>query len=203
MVKRLRVRAVERSSTELNKILVQVLEENGVEPWSYSLEGFRDERQCMEPDGKNWVVYYGERGRKRRCKTFPVQKEAAQELVERLGRTEEQRAGLQASMERLWQPIKVVPYIVKESSYTAKAAVLPDVASPVAIIPVNENNARKEMKLAMAKMRCAMLRADHPYSRSTKKAARRAAKRMLANKLKQKEKEEKLKTQIHTFGLKG
>ena len=200
---RLRMTAVVRSSAELNQILTQILEENGVEPWEYSLDGYEDERQCLECDDGNWAVYFAERGQKRRYKTFESHKDAAQELLKRLGRDETQRAGLTASMERLWQPVKIMPSVGKDEMVRVAMGIEPIAAKPVVVIPVDGSFAGKNMKIAVAKTQAAMLNASHPYSRRAGKAARQAAKKFLAKKLKQKEKEEKLNTQIHTFGLKG
>ncbi len=199
MVKRLRMTAVKRDSAELNQILVRVLEENGVESWAYSLGGYRDERQCMEPDGENWVVYFGERGRKRRCKTFPTQKDAAMELLNRVSRTETQQAGLQASMERLWKTTKVVP--AKDETLHFEAILEPYAATPVVLLPKDKE--QQDMKVALLKARLAMLNRDSYRTAAAKTAAGRFAAKAISKKLKPKEKNAKTVKRIETFGFKG
>lgn len=184
-----------RDSTELNQILVRILEENGVASWEYSLEGYRDERQCMELDGENWVVYFGERGRKRRCKTFPTQKDAAAELVRRLGRTETQQAGLQASMERLWKPMKFVPdgdVIRFENLGDWEVAAVFDVTL-----------SETDQKVALLKARLAQLDNSVLRTGSVRKAGKVGMTHTFARKMKQKEKAAKMPKRIETFGFKG
>lgn len=72
-------------------ILRRILQSNGIEEWAYSFDGYNDERQCMECDEDGWKVYFGERGKEKRCKLFDSQQEAGEALLRRLGQDEKQR----------------------------------------------------------------------------------------------------------------
>lgn len=196
MVKRLRMTAVKRDSAELNQILIRVMEENGVKPWEYSLDGYQDERLCLEPDGENWQVYFGERGKKRRCKVFPSQQEAAAELVKRLGRTEPQQAGLQASMERLWKPTKIV-YNVEEA---IRYEYLRDLDAAAVFGPALTDT---NQEVALLKSRLAKL--DHVGLRAgaVRSVGKVKTTHMLSHKRKTKEKTAKMPKRIEMFGFKG
>ena len=194
MVKRLRATTVQRNSAELNQILVRVMEENGVESWAYSLDGYRDERQCMEPDGDGWQVYFGERGRKRRCKTFPTQKEAARELVTRLGRTEKQREDLQISLEKQWKPITVV-------SEEIMTEFRPEMIAAATVV-FNVNGAAGDEKCSLLKRRL-LMGVSSNQMRASKSASRLLPVKKAWKKSIPKESDIKTVRQAEIFGFKG
>lgn len=108
------MRAVKRSAEEQNQLLARILKENGVADWEYSLDGFTDDRMCMEQDETGWIVYFAERGMECRCEHFDSQKDAARELVTRLGREEEQRARMLGQLDSRWRDYKIVRAIPQE-----------------------------------------------------------------------------------------
>ena len=76
----------------ITDILRRILQSNGIDEWAYSFDGYNDERQCMECDENGWKVYFGERGKEKRCKSFDSQQEAGRALLRRLGQDEKHRA---------------------------------------------------------------------------------------------------------------
>ena len=191
---RLKWNAVVRSNTELNKILVQILEENGVERWEYSLDGYEDERHCIEKADGNWQVYFGERGQKRRCKSFETRNGAVKEFLKRLGRDEAQREALMASMDRLWRPVKLTP-VANDKEYEFSAIVEPVAARPIALRTVDVEKAKAGIKAQLG-------RKDLPKGIAGKKG-KAAMKFAAARKVEPKGKGVKTAQKIGTFGLKG
>lgn len=110
-----RMIAVKRSAEEQNQLLARILKENGVADWEYSLDGYTDDRMCMERDERGWIVYFAERGMECRCEHFDSQKAAARELAARLGREEEQRARMLEQLNSRWREYKLVPAVIKET----------------------------------------------------------------------------------------
>lgn len=104
----LRMKAVRRSSAEMNQVIAGILLRNDVPDWEYSFGRFREQCQCLVQERDLWQVCFVERGKKRGCAEFQTQKEAARELLSRLGRTEELREKMLTELEKEWKPLKVV-----------------------------------------------------------------------------------------------
>lgn len=75
----------------ITNILQGILQTNGIDEWAYSFDGYNDERQCMECDENGWKVYFGERGKEKRCISFDSQQEAGEALLRRIGQDEKHR----------------------------------------------------------------------------------------------------------------
>lgn len=75
----------------ITDVLQRILQSNGIDEWAYSFDGYNDERQCMECDENGWKVYFGERGKEKRCKSFDSQQKAGEALLRRLGQDEKHR----------------------------------------------------------------------------------------------------------------
>ena len=74
---------------EKKQLLSRVLKRHNVAPGRYSLDGYKEEAVCLEPSGRGWDVYDGERGRHlnpEHCAGFEV---AGYRLISRLSDSEE------------------------------------------------------------------------------------------------------------------
>lgn len=60
--------------------LKQKLQARNVPVGYYSLHGYADDALCIEHLASEWIVYDGERGKKRRVKTFQTEEEACAEF---------------------------------------------------------------------------------------------------------------------------
>ncbi len=192
---RLRMTAVMRSSAELNQILAQILEENGVERWEYSLDGYEDERQCLEREDGKWQVYFAERGQKRRCKTFEGHKEAAHELLRRLGRDETKRTAMAKAIDEKWWEFKVMPVVEEKRIHRAIAAVNPAAARPLVFYANDTKRAGKVARATLLSLRWGLKNAP-------KGMINKVTMKAFAEEPKKKEKGVKDLKQIETFGLK-
>lgn len=105
---KLRMKTVKRSTGEMNRLIAGILRKNDVPDWEYSFDGAEEQCQCMEKENDCWRIYFVERGMEHGCAEFGTQKEAARELLSRLGRTEESRTKMLAELETEWKPMKVV-----------------------------------------------------------------------------------------------
>ena len=195
MAKGFRVKMVKRSSAELNQILAQIMTENGVESWEYSLEGFEDERQCLEMQDGKWQVYFAERGQKRRCKSFDDHKEAAHELLRRLGRTESQRASMVKAMDEKWQEMKFTPICAKDDLRYVELLIKPVAAKPVFFV----SDTKRAGKIAKTLPITAWLGVKDAPKGMIDKVAMKA----FAQEAQRKEKATKELKRIETFGFKG
>lgn len=106
----------------MNGHLHQILRRGGVEEWTYSLDGYRDDCQCMERDGAGWKVYFGERGKQKKCVTFESQKEAGAELLRRLVRDEAKREKMQREFDAPVYEFEVIPKETVGQEWTPYAA---------------------------------------------------------------------------------
>ena len=64
--------------------LLRALESSGVRSDAYSLHGPCDEAYCLDKSGRNWSVYYYERGIESGKKTFASECDACDYLLELL-----------------------------------------------------------------------------------------------------------------------
>ncbi len=103
------MKAVRRSSADMNQIIAGVLRRNDVPDWEYSFDGSEEQCQCIEEENGRWRIYFVERGMKHGRSEFRSHKEAAREMISRLARTEESREKMLAELDREWKPVKVVP----------------------------------------------------------------------------------------------
>ena len=61
--------------------LQRELEDSGVRPDAYSIDGPSEEAYCLSRSGQNWVVFYYERGIETGKKTFSSENEACEYLL--------------------------------------------------------------------------------------------------------------------------
>lgn len=114
---KLRMKAVKRSSAEMDQVIAGILVRNGVPDWEYSFGKYSEQCQCLIQENDVWLVCFVERGKKRGCKEFTTQKEAAREMICRLARTEECREKMLSELEEQWKPMKLVARIDKTTEH--------------------------------------------------------------------------------------
>ena len=70
--------------------LEKVLEDNGITKYYYNLDGYSDDKICMEKRDGLWLVYFGWRGKSDNINMFPDVLSASKKLIDELSENEEE-----------------------------------------------------------------------------------------------------------------
>ncbi len=99
---------------EIINILVRVLEEQGIPPEYYSLNGYKEESVCLSKNGSIWEVYIAERGLQSDKKDYTKLEDAVNDMIQRLAESKSDYGEMIKKMG------KGSPYIATLVIYTNK-----------------------------------------------------------------------------------
>lgn len=77
------------------KVMINILDNHGISKTDYSVNGFSDDKVCLEKKRSSWLVYNGDRGRKFALNEYPSIYRACSRMICKLADSEEAEIAMQ------------------------------------------------------------------------------------------------------------